>query len=129
MVRTHAELADQLGIWTVCGRCTRAPRPGRPATRCTSSPPRGARSAATTNGLTFGCAICIEVNFPEVFAAYEQMNVNCMLVSVMAEDAIRPGCPGPKRDKMTSHGKEKNGPHSREFPAIGPFSQVVAGVV
>ena len=64
-----------------------------------------------------------------MIAAYEQMNVNCMLVSVLAEDAIRPGCAGPKRDKVTRHGREKNGPHSREFPAIGPFSQVVAGVV
>lgn len=41
-------------------------------------------------GLNFGCALCIEVNFPEVFAVYEQLDVDCMLVSVMVEDAIRP---------------------------------------
>jgi hypothetical protein len=28
---------------------------------------------------------------------------------------------------MTHAGTQKNGPHSREFPASGPFPQVVAG--
>ena len=45
--------------------------------------------------------------------------------------AIRPWTPrhsAPQRDKVTHHGTEKNGPHSREFPASGPFPQVVAGV-
>lgn len=31
-----------------------------------------------------------EVHFPEVFTAYEQLDVDCMLVSVMVEDAVRP---------------------------------------
>jgi hypothetical protein len=33
-----------------------------------------------------------------------------------------------QRYEMTHHGAEENGPHSREFPASGPFSQSVAGV-
>jgi hypothetical protein len=33
-----------------------------------------------------------------------------------------------QRYKVTHGGQRRNGPHSREFPASGPFSQVVAGV-
>jgi hypothetical protein len=33
-----------------------------------------------------------------------------------------------QRYKVTHDGTEQNGPHSREFPASGPFLQVVAGV-
>jgi len=62
-----AALAGKLGMWTVFGSL-------HPLT-------------FQAGGLTFGCALCIEVNFPEIFAAYEQMNVDCMLVSVMVEDA------------------------------------------
>jgi hypothetical protein len=46
--------------------------------------------------------------------------------------AIYPWTPrhsGRQRYKVTHHGTEKNGPHSREYAANGPFSQVVAGVV
>ena len=34
---------------------------------------------------------------------------------------------GLQRDKVTHGGTKNNGPPSREFPASGPFSQVVAG--
>jgi hypothetical protein len=33
-----------------------------------------------------------------------------------------------QRDKVTQHETQKNGPHSRDIPASGPFSQGVAGV-
>jgi hypothetical protein len=49
------------------------------------------------------------------------MNVNCMLVSVMAEDAIRPGCAGPKRDKVTHHGKEKTARIAENSQLSGRF--------
>jgi hypothetical protein len=45
--------------------------------------------------------------------------------------AICPWTPrhsAPQRYKVTHHGTQKNGPHSREFAASGPFSQAVAGV-
>ncbi|MFJ1767708.1 carbon-nitrogen hydrolase family protein [Amycolatopsis sp. NPDC088138] len=41
------------------------------------------------DGLRFGCALCIEVNFPELFAEYERLDVDCVLVSVMVDDAPR----------------------------------------
>jgi predicted amidohydrolase len=109
-----AALAGQLGIWTVFGSLHALTPPSRPHNslyivtsdgrlltrydkRYLSNTevswmysPGTEPVAFRADGLMFGCAICIEVNFPEIFAAYEQMNVDCMLVSVMAEDAIRP---------------------------------------
>ncbi|MYQ92969.1 carbon-nitrogen hydrolase family protein [Streptomyces sp. SID4946] len=41
------------------------------------------------DGIRFGTALCIEVNFPEVFHEYEQLGVDCLLVSVMVDDAAR----------------------------------------
>ncbi|WP_410624441.1 carbon-nitrogen hydrolase family protein [Amycolatopsis sp. cmx-8-4] len=41
------------------------------------------------DGIRFGCALCIEVNFPELFAEYERLDVDCVLVSVMVDDAAR----------------------------------------
>ncbi len=33
------------------------------------------------DGLRFGCALCIEVVFPHLFAEYERLGVDCMLLS------------------------------------------------
>jgi predicted amidohydrolase len=109
-----AALAGELGIWTVFGSLHTLTPPRRPHNSLYVVTPEGhllarydKRYLSNTEiswmytpgtdpltfqagGLTFGCALCIEVNFPELFAAYEQMNVDCMLVSVMVEDAIRP---------------------------------------
>ncbi len=41
------------------------------------------------DGLRFGFALCIEANFPEVFAEYERLDVDCVLLSVMVDDAPR----------------------------------------
>lgn len=41
-------------------------------------------------GLRFGCALCIEAHFPEIFAEYERLNADCVLLSVMVDDPIRP---------------------------------------
>ncbi len=41
------------------------------------------------DGIRFGTALCIEVNFPEVFHEYEQLGVDCLLISVMVDDAAR----------------------------------------
>jgi predicted amidohydrolase len=40
------------------------------------------------DGFRFGCAICIEVNFPTLFAEYEALGVDCMLLSAYPVDAI-----------------------------------------
>ncbi len=41
------------------------------------------------DGIRFGTALCIEANFLELFAQYEQMDVDYMLISVMVDDAAR----------------------------------------
>lgn len=41
------------------------------------------------DGFRFGTALCIEAEFPEVFAEYERLNVDCVLLSVMVDDAAR----------------------------------------
>lgn len=41
------------------------------------------------DGIRVGFALCIEANFPEVFAEYERLNVDAVLLSVMVDDAPR----------------------------------------
>lgn len=40
------------------------------------------------NGFRLGCAICIEVQFPEVFLDYEKQNVDCVLFSSYSESPM-----------------------------------------
>jgi predicted amidohydrolase len=41
------------------------------------------------DGLRVGCALCIEANFPELFAQYEALDVDVVLLSVMVDDPAR----------------------------------------
>lgn len=40
------------------------------------------------DGFRFGCALCIEIHFPEIFAEYERLDVDCMLFSAYSADPI-----------------------------------------
>lgn len=40
------------------------------------------------DGYRFGCLICIEVNFPELFAEYTRLGVDCILLSAFPEAEI-----------------------------------------
>jgi predicted amidohydrolase len=40
------------------------------------------------DGYRFGCAICIEVNFPQLFAEYDRLGVDCLLLSAWPVDKI-----------------------------------------
>jgi predicted amidohydrolase len=40
------------------------------------------------DGYRFGCAICVEVNFPALFSHYELLGVECLLLSAYPADAI-----------------------------------------
>lgn len=42
----------------------------------------------TVDGWIFGCAICIEINYPELFLEYERSNVDCVLFSTYSEDSM-----------------------------------------
>ncbi|MGA5819903.1 carbon-nitrogen hydrolase family protein [Kitasatospora sp. NPDC094028] len=41
------------------------------------------------DGWRFGVALCVEANFHELFVQYESMDVDCVLLSVMVDDAMR----------------------------------------
>jgi predicted amidohydrolase len=118
VLRTEAEaiagLAAQLGLWTVFGSLHPLTPPRRPHNSLYVIAPDGAvvtrydkRFLSSTEvswmytpgtdpvvfeagGLRFGCALCIEVHFPEIFAEYERLDTDCVLVSVMVDDAVRP---------------------------------------
>jgi predicted amidohydrolase len=40
------------------------------------------------DGYRFGCAICVEINFPQVFSEYERLGVECLLLSAYPVDAV-----------------------------------------
>ncbi|WP_419904944.1 carbon-nitrogen hydrolase family protein [Kiloniella sp.] len=40
------------------------------------------------DGFRFGCVLCIEINFMEVFAHYEKMQADCILFSAYSEDPV-----------------------------------------
>ena len=118
VMRTEAEaiakLAAQLGLWTVFGSLHPLTPPRRPHNSLYVIAPDGAvvtrydkRFLSNTEvswmytpgtepvvfeagGLRFGCALCIEVSFPEIFADYERLDADCVLVSVMVDDPVRP---------------------------------------
>lgn len=41
------------------------------------------------DSIRIGCALCVEANFPPLFAEYERLDVDCVLLSVMVDDAPR----------------------------------------
>ncbi|SHF64718.1 carbon-nitrogen hydrolase family protein [Streptoalloteichus hindustanus] len=108
-----AELAGELGIWTVFGSPHQLSGARRPHNSLYVVSDQGQlvdrydkRFLSHTelqflytpgtrplvfevDGFRFGCAVCVEVSFPELFAEYERLDVDCVLVSVMVDDAAR----------------------------------------
>nr|WP_307790722.1 carbon-nitrogen hydrolase family protein [Streptomyces actuosus] len=117
VLREEAEsitvLAGRLGLWTVFGSIHPLTPPNRPHNSLYVVSDRGQLVArydkrflshtevaylyspghqplvVEVDGIRFGFALCIEANFPEVFAEYERLDVNCVLLSVMVDDAPR----------------------------------------
>ena len=50
--------------------------------------PGGAPLVFDVDGVRFGCALCIEVVFPEVFAEYERLGAACVLLSAYSADPV-----------------------------------------
>lgn len=107
-----AALAGELGIWVVLGSAHPLTAPHRPHnspyvisdegklvdrydkrkcshTELTRFYTPGFESVAfDVDGFRFGIAICIEINFPNLFADYDRLGVDCMLVSAYPVDSI-----------------------------------------
>ncbi|WP_327372276.1 carbon-nitrogen hydrolase family protein [Streptomyces sp. NBC_01217] len=117
VLREEAEsitaLAGELGLWTVFGSIHPLTQPNRPHNSLYVVSDHGQLVArydkrflshtevsflyspgqqplvVEVDGIRFGFALCIEANFPEVFAEYERLDVDCVLLSVMVDDAPR----------------------------------------
>jgi len=107
-----ARLAGELKLWTVLGSVHRLTPPNRPHNslyvfsdtgalvdrydkRLLSHTelswlytPGTAPTVFDVDGFRFGCALCIEVNFAEVFLEYEKLGVDCVLLSAYASDPM-----------------------------------------
>ncbi|WP_328834907.1 carbon-nitrogen hydrolase family protein [Streptomyces europaeiscabiei] len=108
-----ADLAGELGLWVVFGSVHPLTPPHRPHNSLYVVSDEGALAARydkrylshtelsylytpgtdplvfELDGIRFGTVLCIEANFPELFEQYEQMDVDCVLISVMVDDAAR----------------------------------------
>ncbi|TSD88505.1 carbon-nitrogen hydrolase family protein [Mycobacterium sp. KBS0706] len=107
-----AALAGSLGLWVVLGSAHPLTAPHRPHNslyviadtgalvgrydkrRCSHSEvsdwfaPGEAPLTFAVDGFTFGCALCIETVFPEVFSEYETLGADAVLVSSYSRDPI-----------------------------------------
>jgi predicted amidohydrolase len=107
-----ADLARELGLWVVVGCSHRLTTPHRPHNSLYMISSRGEVAARydkrflshteitgwhtpgrdpcvfELDGWRFGCALCIEVHFPEVFREYADLGVDCVLLSAYADDPM-----------------------------------------
>lgn len=107
-----AALAAELGLWVVLGSTHRLSEPHRPHNSlyviaddgklvarydkryCSNNEtlnyysPGFEPTVFEVDGFTFGCAICVEINFTDLFAEYERLGVDCLLLSAWPVDAI-----------------------------------------
>ncbi len=107
-----AALAGELGTWVVLGSAHALTPPHRPHNSLYVISDQGALVArydkqklsnteltrfytpgfesvvVDVDGFRFGLAICIEINFPDLFAGYERLGVDCLLVSAYPVDSI-----------------------------------------
>jgi predicted amidohydrolase len=107
-----ADLARTLGLWVVIGCSHRLTPPHQPhnslyvisdsgevATRYDKRflshtevtgwhTPGRDPCMFEVEGWRFGCALCIEVHFPEVFQQYAERDADCVLFSAYADDAM-----------------------------------------
>jgi len=148
-----AALAGRLGIWLVLGANHPLTPPNRPHNslyviadtgrlagrydkrRCSHSEitdwytPGQAATVFTVDDFRFGCALCIEIRFADLFAEYEAAGVDCMLVSAYDDDPMM-GITAQAHAAMNLYWLSLSTPRqrSRGLPSglIAPTGQIVA---
>ena len=107
-----AALAGELGLWTVVGSAHRLTAPNRPHNclyvisdagaivarydkrRCSHNEVNGWYTPGfepcvfDVDGIRFGCALCIEIQFPELFVEATGQGVECLLFSAYSRNPI-----------------------------------------
>jgi predicted amidohydrolase len=107
-----ADLAGEIGLWVVVGSSHRLTPPHRPHNSLYVISDRGGLvtrydkrflshtevtgwhtpgrepSVFEVGGWRFGCAVCIEVQFAEVFLQSAELGVDCVVFSAYADDAM-----------------------------------------
>ncbi|MBK3575847.1 carbon-nitrogen hydrolase family protein [Streptomyces sp. MBT65] len=111
-LRQVTALAAELRLWVVLGSAHRLTPPHRPHNSlyviaddgqvvdrydkryCSNTEilgyytPGFTPTVFTVDGYRFGCAICIEINFPELFVEYERLGVDCLLLSAYPVNSV-----------------------------------------
>lgn len=111
-LQSISTLAKALGLWTVFGCNRQSQDPGRPYNSlcvisdegefygqynkrfCSNTEitdwytPGGSPFVFTVENIRFGCLLCIEIQFPELFMEYERLDVDCVLFSSYSDNAM-----------------------------------------
>jgi predicted amidohydrolase len=111
-LRLVMALAAELGLWVVLGSAHPLTPPHRPHNSlyvisdagrivdrydkrfCSSTEtlhyfaPGTRPTVFDVDGFRFGCVICVEVNFPDLFTEYERLGVDCLLFPTYPVDAM-----------------------------------------
>lgn len=111
-IEATAACASDLGIWVVFGSNHPQKRPAWPTNSLHVISDKGSligrydkrlisHTEATSwyapgtvpfvfevDGYRFGCALCIEIHFPEIFTEYERLGVDCVLFSAYSDDPM-----------------------------------------
>jgi predicted amidohydrolase len=111
-LHSAADLARELGLWVVLGSSHRLTPPHRPHNSLYVISDRGevvtrydkqfcshteitdwhtpGRECCVfeAEGWRFGCALCIEIHFPELFQRYAEREVDCVLFSAYADEPM-----------------------------------------
>ena len=111
-LRSTADLARELGLWVVVGCSHRLTPPHRPHNSLYVISDRGELATRydkrflshteitdwhtpgrepcvfEVDGWRFGCVLCIEIHFPELFREYAELDVDCVLFSAYADDPM-----------------------------------------
>lgn len=145
-------ICHELGIWAVIGSAHNACDDGRPYNSLYVFDNLGQRTARydkrfcshseitdwyragntpltiDINNIKFGFAICIEIQFPELFLAYEKLHVDCVLLSAYSDShmfAIQAQGHAACNNFWVSYSVPSHISHKQSSCMIGPDGKII----